>query len=154
MSRALFGTVANRLGITPASWSSCAGGYPACQEPFGACTAISGGGPYDQFSAFRADTMARVSPVAASVNCSFLFNDNFVAPFGTYWATYLSCDYGGGLLGINAFLATSLINMTYGWGRDSAFSACVLAVKALWWRPSTVSSRPIARGSAPCADCA
>lgn len=111
-----FGTSKNQLGITSNSWQACASSYAACQEPFGACTAISDRGPYDQFAAFRSSTMAQLSPLASYINCSFLFNDYFTAPYGTFWTTYVSCDYGGGYLAVNLAVNTTLLNMTYGYG--------------------------------------
>ena len=111
-----FGAGNNSLGMTSSSWQSCAGGYPSCQEPFGACTAVASGGVYDQFTAFRSSTMAKVSPVGSNINCSFLFNDAFSAPYGSYWTTFMSCDYGTGYLAININMNVSVVNMTYGWG--------------------------------------
>ena len=117
-----FGAGNNSLGMTSSSWQSCAGGYPSCQEPFGACTAVASGGVYDQFTAFRSSTMAKVSPVGSNINCSFLFNDAFSAPYGSYWTTFMSCDYGTGYLAININMNVSVVNMTYGWG------ACTFAM--------------------------
>ena len=109
-----FGSGANKLGITQANWQTCANGYSACSEPFGACTTVANGSAYDQFSAYRDATAAKLSPMAASINCSFLWNDVFSASYGSYWATWLSCDYGGGSVGVNMNVIASQLNLTYG----------------------------------------
>ena len=58
--------------------------------------------------------MSTLSPLASNVNCSFLFNNYFTAPYGTYWTTFMACDYAGGYLALNAFLNVSVVNMQYG----------------------------------------
>ncbi|KAK9807168.1 hypothetical protein WJX73_003288 [Symbiochloris irregularis] len=113
-----FGSGARQLGITQSNWQTCVNNYsPTCSEPFGACTTPPGGSPYDQFAAWRSVTPALLAPVASGSNCSWLWNGNFVASYGTYWSTYVACDYKSGVLGVNLLMNAGLMNLTYGYGK-------------------------------------
>lgn len=58
--------------------------------------------------------MSKLAPVSAKMNCSFLWNDYFTAAYGTFWTTFMSCDFTGGYLAMNGFINTSTINMVFG----------------------------------------
>ena len=71
---------------------------------------LQGGGPYDQFGAWRSTTLASLAPLLPGMNCSFLWNANFTATAGTYQSQFLACDYGsaGGLFANVAANASAL----------------------------------------------
>lgn len=73
-----FGTGgANQLGINATSWQNCYNGYPACSEPYGKCTIVANGSAYDQFSAFRANTLANALTqpyTSTGASCQFIPN--------------------------------------------------------------------------------
>ena len=86
-----FGTAANRIGITSSSFSSCMSTYSSASngctnEPYGACTEVNAGSPYDQFSTFKTVSWLSYVPLDSTWTCSFLYNGIY-QPGGTSFAT-------------------------------------------------------------------
>lgn len=96
------GTSANQIGMNQSSWASC---Y-SCNNAYGACTAVQGGSPYDQFSTFRNVSLAKVLASGGS-NCSWI--SNTVMTFGStqYPVQQIACDYPAGLLNVTLVLNAS-----------------------------------------------
>lgn len=88
-----FGAAQNRIGISEGNFSTCLGSYPTggdgCSSaPYGVCTAVNSGGPYDQFSHFRSQLWGSYIPLDNTWSCSFFGNGRLQpdsSAFGTQY---------------------------------------------------------------------
>ena len=96
------GTAANQIGMNQSSWANC---YQ-CNQAYGTCTAVAGGSPYDQFSAFRNVSLASVISNSGS-NCSWISNTVMTFGGALYPVQQVACDYPAGLLNVTMVLNAS-----------------------------------------------
>ena len=95
VNTSFIGSGANQIGMQLRNWQAC---Y-RCGQAHGACTAVQGGSPYDQFSSFRSNSLASLLATAGS-NCNWLGSSIMTEGSVQYPVQQVECDYLSGQLSV------------------------------------------------------